>query len=43
MMLWIIAACAFSAQVWAFRCCQELKKINQKLDEGTRLSADVSE
>jgi len=27
-----IAACAFSAQAWAFRCCQELKKANKQLE-----------
>ena len=31
-LVWLfIAVCAFSGQVWAFRCCQELRKLRDEV------------
>jgi hypothetical protein len=39
--IWVfIAICAFCGQAWAFRCCQELRKLRAEI-EAMRRSGEV--
>jgi hypothetical protein len=36
-----IAFCAFAGQAWAFRCCQELRKVRAELEAMRRSGASL--